>query len=80
MDKVRQFCAGLGVSPKEALAALGVTEQGPAAPEPIVDPDILTLLRKLSDPNTNQETKDYIRTTLRILAEMPARPKKRKAG
>lgn len=81
VDKVRQFCAGLGVSPNEALAALGVGDRAATAPEPIVDPDIVALLRKLQDPNTNQETKDYIRTTLRILADMPpGPPRRRKAG
>lgn len=80
VDKVRQFCAGLGVSPKEALAALGVSEPHAAAPEPIVDPDILALLRKLQDPNTNDETKTYIRTTLQMLANMPAAPRKRRAS
>jgi transcriptional regulator with XRE-family HTH domain len=82
VDKVRQFCAGLGVSPREALNALGMGDRGPAEPEPIVDPDILALLRKLSDPNTNDETKTYIRTTLKMLANMPAQPqpRKRRAG
>lgn len=81
VDKVRQFCAGLGLSPKEALAALGVTGRETAAPEPIVDPDVLALLRKLQDPNTNDATKDYIRTTLRMLANMPSQARRpRKAG
>ena len=81
VDKVRQFCAGLGVSTTEALAALGV---GPreATPEPAMDPDVETLLRKLADPNTNEATKDYIRQTLRLLAAMaenspPAPPRRR---
>lgn len=77
VDKVRQFCAGLGVSPREALAALGVSEREAPPPEPIVDPDIVALLRKLQDPNTNEETKTYIRTTLRMLANMPETPRRR---
>lgn len=80
VDKVRQFCAGLGLSPREALAALGVTEGDAAPPEPIVDPDIIALLRKLQDPNVNDETKTYIRTTLQMLANMPVQPRKRRAG
>lgn len=81
VDKVRQFCAGLGLSPKEALAALGMADREAAPPEPIVDPDILALLRKLQDPNTNDETKTYIRTTLQMLANMPAQPRRpKKAG
>jgi transcriptional regulator with XRE-family HTH domain len=82
VDTVRRFCAGLGVSPREALAALGVTDRDAAPPEPITDPDILALLRKLQDPNTNDETKTYIRTTLRMLADMPVQPRRprKKAG
>jgi transcriptional regulator with XRE-family HTH domain len=81
VDKVRQFCAGLGLSSKEALAALGLSERDATPPEPITDPDMLALLRKLQDPNTNEETKTYIRTTLHMLANMPAQPpRRRKAG
>lgn len=80
VDKVRQFCAGLGVSPTEALAALGVGDRAPVEPEPIVDPDIVALLRKLQDPHVNQETKDYIRRTLQVLANLPTPPRKRRAG
>lgn len=82
VDKVRQFCAGLGIPVAEALTALGIGERDAAPPEPIIDPDVLALLRKLEDPNVNDETKHYIRTTLRMLANMPmpqkraARPKK----
>jgi transcriptional regulator with XRE-family HTH domain len=81
VDKVRQFCAGLGVSANEALAALGM---GPreATPEPPMDPLVLALLRKMADPTTSEESKDYIRTTLRLLVDMAERPqpRKRKAG
>lgn len=80
VDKVRQFCAGLGLPPQEALAALGITDREPSPPEPITDPDIVALLRKLQDPNVNQETKDYIRTTLQMLANMPVQPRKRRAS
>src|SRR6185436_10126581 len=81
VDKVRQFCAGLGVSTTEALAALGM---GPreATPEPPMDPVVLAILRKMADPTTSEETKEYIRTTLRLLVDMAERPRprKRKAG
>lgn len=80
VDKVKQFCAGLGIPAREALAALGAAERTTDAPEPIVDPDILALLRKLQDPNTNDETKTYIRATLKLLADMPAQPRRRKTG
>lgn len=81
VDKVRQFCAGLGVPVDQALAALGM---GPreATPEPPMDPDVAALLRKLEDPNTNAETKEFIRTTLRHLVAMPVQRTRRgrKAG
>lgn len=81
VDKVRQFCAGLGVSSTEALAALGM---GPreATPEPPMDPVVLAILRKMADPSTSEETKEYIRTTLRLLVDMAERPRpgKRKAS
>lgn len=70
VDKVRQFCAGLGLRPDEALAALGMGQRE-ATPEPPMDPDVAALLRKLEDPNTNKETKEFIRTTLRHLVAMP---------
>lgn len=82
VDKVRQFCAGLAIPTTEALGALGV---GPreATPEAPMDPDVELLLRKLADPNTNEDTKAYIRQTLRLLAAMadnppapPRRPRK----
>lgn len=78
VDKVRQFCAGLGIAPREALAALGVGDRDPAPADPIIDPDIVALLRRLQDPNVNEETKTYIRTTLRMLANMPTQPARRK--
>lgn len=79
VDKVRQFCAGLGIPVTEALNALGVGERDATPPEPIIDPDVLALLRKLEDPNTNDETKAYIRTTLRMLVNMPV-PKRTRPG
>lgn len=81
VDKVRQFCAGLDLPTTEALAALGVGARQATEPEPL-DPDVRALLRKLADPATNDETKAYIRETLRVLANLPPtkRPKKRKAG
>jgi len=83
VDKVRQFCTGLGIPATEALAALGMGGRDATEPEPITDPDVLALLRKLADPNTNAETKAYIRATMRYLVnlpEAPARPKAKKAA
>lgn len=78
VDRVRKFCAGLGIDPTEALAALGMATRS-QPPEPTMDPDVAALLRKLSDPNVNDETKAYIRQTLKVLANLPEpRPARRK--
>jgi transcriptional regulator with XRE-family HTH domain len=76
-DKVRQFCAGLGVPADEALAALGVGPRTETPPDPM-DPDVAALLRKLADPATSEQTRAFIRQLLRTLAEMPEQPKTRK--
>jgi len=83
VDKVRQFCAGLGIPAREALAAMGAAERRATAAEPITqDPDFALLARRLQDPNVSEETKAYIRTTLRMLANMPEQQprRRRKAG
>jgi transcriptional regulator with XRE-family HTH domain len=74
VDKVRSFCAGLGLDPTEALAALGVGARV-ATPPPPLDPDVEKLLRLLADPNVNAETKEFIRQTLRMLASLPRAPR-----
>lgn len=85
VDKVRQFCAGLAIPANEALAAMGVHQER-VEPEPVMDPDVLALLRKLEDPRVNAETKAFIRSTLQYLvglAESNARtrrPRRRKAS
>lgn len=80
-SKVRDFCQGLDLDAERAFRILWPTEgERPAQPEPITDPDIVALLRKLQDPNVNDETKNYIRTTLQMLANMPVQPRKRRAG
>lgn len=80
VDKVRQFCAGLGVSSTEALAALGVGPREATQPEPAaMDPLIRQILRHLADPDTNEETKAFIRDALRSLVTLAeARPKRRR--
>jgi len=83
VDKVRQFCAGLGISPREALAALGVGTREPTAAPPM-DPDVLKLLQLLADPSTPEETKDQVRAMMRVLAAMadalpPKKARSRKA-
>jgi transcriptional regulator with XRE-family HTH domain len=79
VDKVRQFCAGLGISPREALAALGVGAREATA-EPPMDPDVLKLLRLLADPKTPEPTKDQIRAMMRVLAALADTPPAKKAA
>jgi len=69
ITKVRAFCRGLGLNVDDALAALGMTGQRDnPAPEPPMDPDVLLLLRKLADPNVPVSEKEFIRESLRMLA------------
>jgi transcriptional regulator with XRE-family HTH domain len=85
VDKVRQFCAGLGIPAGEALAALGMAPRQDSAPSAApMDPDVLKLLRMLEDPGVNSATKDYIRANLRFLADLGTSnrqpPRKRQAS
>lgn len=69
-EKVLAFCEGLGIPAKTASQILGWDgSRQPTAPEPIVDPDIRAILRKLNDPNVPAEQKTSIRATLRYLAK-----------
>lgn len=69
LDRVRAFCAGLGVSPVEALAALGVNEaRDNPEPDPPMPPEVIAILRRLADPNVSARDKLVIREMLRMLA------------
>lgn len=68
-EKVLAFCEGLGIPVKTASQILGWDgSRQPTAPEPVVDPDIRAILRKLNDPNVSAGEKTSIRATLRHLA------------
>jgi len=70
IDKVRAFCAGLDIPPQAALLALGLTEgRTNPEPEPTIEPDIRTILRRLADPNVPEDHKQAMRTVLRMLAQ-----------
>lgn len=78
LDKVRAFCAGLGISPAGALAALGLAPQrDEPAPEPPLPPEIRRILRQLADPNVSEGDKLVIREMLRMLAERAERHRPR---
>lgn len=76
MERVRKFCEGLGVPLAEALAALGMTEKR-VGPEPPMDPDVLTVLRALADPNVSPEEKRIIREMINMIASRH-RPRRRR--
>lgn len=70
ITKVRAFCDGLGASMDEAMRVLGMTGQRlNPAPEPVIPPEVRTLLRKLADPNTSETDKLFIQESLRMLAD-----------
>jgi transcriptional regulator with XRE-family HTH domain len=69
LDRVRQFCEGLGVDPQGAMVALGFTPgRDDTAPEPPLPRDVRTILRRLADPNTPEPERDFIRKTLEMLS------------
>jgi transcriptional regulator with XRE-family HTH domain len=78
VDKVKAFCAGLDIPAAAALLALGLSEgRTDPEPDPVIDPDIRTILRRLADPNVSEEHKQAMRTVLRMLAQqrVPSTPK-----
>jgi transcriptional regulator with XRE-family HTH domain len=69
IDRVRRFCAAVGASIDDAMAALGMTDAGPVAtPEPPLPREIRIIMRRLTDPNTSEVEKDFIRKSLQMLA------------
>jgi transcriptional regulator with XRE-family HTH domain len=69
IDRVRAFCRGLGIRPRDALLALGVEEgRDDPAPEPVLSSDVRLILRGLADPHISDADKAVIRGTLAMLA------------
>lgn len=69
LDRVRAFCVGLDIPARSALLALGLEDgRDDPAPEPVVDPDVRAVLRRLADPSVSDEDKTAIRAVLRMLA------------
>lgn len=74
LDKVRRFCEGLGVNTAGAMAALGLAPvRDSAEPEPLLPPEVRTILRRLADPNVRDSDKLVIREMLKMLAEQAER-------
>lgn len=76
LSRVRAFCAGLGISTEDALAALGISERR-VEPEPAMDPDVRTVARALADPNVPADEKRLIREMLGMIANRH-RPRRRR--
>jgi transcriptional regulator with XRE-family HTH domain len=68
LEKVQQFCAGLDIPPSAAYAALGIDDTREPTPESPLDPDLSRLARILRDPNVDEDEKQAIRHTIRMLA------------
>lgn len=69
LDKVRAFCDALGISVDDAMQALGMTDAAPEpTPEVPMPEDVRKILRTLADPNASEETKQFLRMSLNLLA------------
>lgn len=68
--QVDAFCEGLQIPKSAAYRALGWGMDGerPAEPEPLIEPDLRRIQRRLLDPNTSVEEKAAIRSALRFIA------------
>lgn len=81
LQKVIDFCEGLGVSVDEAFAALGLGGQRQATtPAEVIDPDVRIIMRQLEDPNVPPAEKLSIRATLKYLAELADRQRRDQGG
>lgn len=69
LDKVKAFAGATGASIEDAMQALGMTDSTPQpTPEPPLPPEIRLIMRRLADPNTSEDEKDFIRKSLQLLA------------
>jgi transcriptional regulator with XRE-family HTH domain len=69
LAQVRAFCEATGANVAEAMAALGMSDNGPSsAPEPPLPREIRIIMRRLEDPHTSEVEKDFIRQSLQMLA------------
>lgn len=73
-SQVKAFCEGLDVPVDIAYSALGWSaDDRPAPTEPIIDPDVMPILRVLADPGVSEEHKQQVRATLRLIGGRPTR-------
>lgn len=74
LQKVIDFCEGLGIPVEGAFDALGISGQRQPTEAPTqLDPDVRIILQRLADPSTSTAEKVMIRGTLRHLAELADR-------
>jgi transcriptional regulator with XRE-family HTH domain len=76
-DQLVAFCNALGVSTREPFAILwagDIDGTPPVEPLAISDPDLLTLARKLNDPNVPETEKFFIQETIAQLAARATKP------
>lgn len=69
-SQVIGFCTGLDIPQSAAFKALGWAggDRQDTAPEPLVDPDLRLIQRRLVDPNVSDDQKSAIRSMLRLIA------------
>lgn len=71
---VKRFCATLGATETEAFRALDwLDDDKPATPEPLTEPALVELGRRLADPALPADEKWFIRETLHGLLQRNAR-------
>lgn len=76
LDRVRAFCDAVGASIEDAMQALGMTDDAPEpTPELPMPEDVRKILRVLADPNESEETKQFLRMSLQLLAGRAAEPR-----
>lgn len=74
---VQAFAALFGLDVDEVLAAaglrVGTPPPGRSTSDPPLDPDLVIIMRRLTDPTASDAERATIRATLRYLAEMAER-------
>lgn len=83
LEQVRRFCVGLDLDRHEALRALGVEEgRDNPAPEPVIPPEVRSILRYLARDDVPDQDKEVMRKMLLMLgAEAEAASRRaKKAG
>lgn len=76
LDRVRAFCDAVDARLEDAMQALGMTDNAPEpTPELPMPEDVRKILRVLADPNESEETKQFLRMSLQLLAGRASEPR-----